>query len=142
MAAESKTADGSVMLMLRHIDMGGGLLPLLAVILLLIAGFLSLSSYSVTWDEALGDLFFGQRYLSFFTSLDPQYLDFDADPYPEGRIPDLGLSPFRHKPWEYYPLANTLAAAVSAVLSRGLRLLDPFDGYHAFKVLYDKPWKK
>ena len=93
--------------------------------------FPALDQYNVTWDEALGDFFFGERYLSFFTSFDPVYLDFKSDPYPEDRSPDLRLSPFRSRPWEHYPVASTLAAASSAVLSRGLGWLDPFDGYHA-----------
>jgi len=97
-------------------------------------GFPALEQYNVTWDEALGDLFFGERYLSFFTTFDPVYLDFDADPYPPERRPDLGRSPFRIRPWEYYPFANTLAAATSEVLSRWLGWLDPFDGFHAVNL--------
>ncbi len=110
-------------------------LPLLAVFALLLLGFPALDQYNVTWDEALGDYFFGERYLSFFTSLDPVYLNFAAEPYPANRQPDLGISPFRVRPWEYYPVANTLAAATSEVLSRRLALLDPFDGFHAVNLL-------
>lgn len=40
------------------------------------------------------------------------------------------------RPWEYYPFANTLAAAASTVLSRGLGWLDPFDGFHAVNLLF------
>lgn len=96
----------------------------------------ALDRYNATWDEALGDYFFGERYLSFFTSFDPAYLDFDADAYPPDREPDLSVSPLRTRPWEYYPVANTLAAATSEVLSRRLGLLDPFDGYHAVNLLF------
>jgi hypothetical protein len=98
----------------------------------LIAGFASLHQYNVTWDEALGDLFFGQRYLSFFTSFDRKYLDFRADPYPATFRPDLSSSPFRLRPWEHYPVASTLATATSRLLAP---FLDPFDGYHAFNLL-------
>ncbi len=105
----------------------------LAVVLAL-AAFPSLKHYNVTWDEALGDFFFGERYLSYFSTLDSSYLDFESDPYPSDRVPDLGTSPFRNRPWEYYPVANTLAALSSAVLSRGLGLLDPFDGFHALSL--------
>lgn len=111
-------------------------LPLLAAALLCAFGFSALDQYNVTWDEALGDFFFGERYLSFFTSLDPVYLDFLENPYPEDRSPDLSLSPFKGRPWEYYPVANTLAAATSTVLSRSLGLLDPFDGFHAVNLLF------
>ena len=93
------------------------LLPLVAVALLCLVGFGALDRYGVTWDEALGDFFFGQRYLSYFTSFDPIYLDFAADPYPTDRLPDLRASPFRNRPWEYYPVANTLAAATSRYAS-------------------------
>lgn len=101
--------------------------------IILVAGFASLDDYGVTWDEALGDLFFGQRYFAFFTTLDPEYLDFDANP--QGLTPDTSMSPFRRYPWEYYPVANTLAAATSDVLSRRLGLVDPFDGFHALNLV-------
>jgi hypothetical protein len=110
------------------------LVPLALVVLLFLLGLPSLGNYSATWDEALGDFFFGERYLAFFTSLDPRYLAFDANPFPADRSPDLFVSPFKTRPWEYYPFANTLAAACSEVLSRRLRLLDPFDGFHALNL--------
>ncbi|MCZ7649701.1 MAG: glycosyltransferase family 39 protein [Thermoanaerobaculia bacterium] len=101
---------------------------------LLLLGFPALKGANVTWDAALGDLFFGQRYLSFFTSFDARYLDFAADPYPEGHQPDLSGSPFRSRPWEYYPVANTLGAASSELLWRRLGWLDPFDGFQAVNL--------
>ncbi len=111
------------------------LIPAVLIAGLFAFGGPALDQYNVTWDEALGDLFFGERYLSFYASLDPAYLDFRADPYPEGRRPDLRFSPFRTRPWEHYPAGATLAAASSTVLSRWLGLLDPFDGYHAVNLL-------
>ncbi len=95
----------------------------------------ALDQYNVTWDEALGDLFFGERYLSYFSSFDPVYLDFRADPYPQDRRPDLRLSAFRGRPWEHYPVGGTLGAVSSTVLSRWLGLIDPYDGYHAVNLL-------
>jgi Dolichyl-phosphate-mannose-protein mannosyltransferase len=108
------------------------IIPYVLAAMALIAGVASLHQYNVTWDEALGDLFFGQRYFSFFTSLDRRYLDFRADPYPPNFRPDLSSSPFRLRPWEHYPVASTLATATSRLLAP---LLDPFDGYHAFNLL-------
>ena len=108
--------------------------PLGLAALVLVLGFPALSQYGVTWDEALGDFFFGERYLDFFLSFDQRYLDFAADPYPPGHRPDLSGSPFRNRPWEYYPVANVLAAATSRVLSGGLGWLDPFDGFHAVNL--------
>lgn len=107
-------------------------IPYALAALLLVAGFASLKQYNATWDEAIGDLFFGQRYFSFFTSFDSRYLDFRADPYPPDHRPDLSSAPFRLRPWEHYPVASTLATATSRALSP---FLDPFDGYHAFNLL-------
>ena len=110
-------------------------IPAIMIAALLAFGVASLDRYNVTWDEALGDLFFGQRYLSFYATFDAAYLDFQADPYPEGHRPDLGLSPFRDRPWEHYPVGATLGAAGSKVLSGWLGWLDPYDGYHAANLL-------
>lgn len=121
---------------MKDVASASKLVPLLMVVALSAFGFAALDQYNVTWDEALGDLFFGERYLSFFTTFDSRYLDFESDPYPPGHSPDLGRSPFRNRPWEYYPVANTLAAATSTVLSRWLGLLDPFDGFHAVNLLF------
>lgn len=110
----------------------GGLLIVLG---LWAFGFSALDQYGVNWDEALGDFFFGERYLSYVTSLDPAYLDFEGNPYGEDHRPDLSSAPFKSRPWEYYPVANTLAAASSVVFARWLGWLDPFDGYHALNLL-------
>ena len=106
--------------------------PYLLAAAMLAAGFIGIHDTNVTWDEAVGDLFFGQRYFSFFTTFDPRYLDFRADPYPPGSQPDLRASFLRIRPWEHYPVASTLATATSHLFSA---VLDPFDGYHAFNVI-------
>ncbi len=111
------------------------LVPAAMILGLFAFGIPALDQYNVTWDEALGDLFFGERYLSYFTSFDTAYLDFRADPYPGDRRPDLRLSAFRGRPWEHYPVGGTLGAVSSTVLSRWLGLVDPFDGYHAVNLL-------
>ena len=113
--------------------------PWLLVVVVTVVGFTQLDRYNVTWDEALGDLFFGERYLSYFTSFDSRYLDFEADPYPRDRQPDLGVSPFRNRPWEYYPFTNVLGAASATVFSRWLGWLDYFDGFHAVNLLLSVP---
>lgn len=109
--------------------------PLLVCTALLVFGGLSLDRYNVNWDEALGDFFFGERYLSFYLGWDEVYLDFAADPYPPDHQPDLRFSPFRQRPWEYPPVAATLGAISSRVLSGALGWLDPFDGFHAINLL-------
>lgn len=103
--------------------------------MLWLAGFPALRQFNVTWDEALGDLFYGERYFSYFTSFDAKYLDFATDVYPPERQPSLYSSPFKGRPWEYYPVANTLAAATSELLARRLGWLDVFDGFHAVNLL-------
>jgi hypothetical protein len=108
--------------------------PLGLAVLLLVLGFPLLSHYGVTWDEALGDFFFGERYLDYFLSFDARYLDFAGDPYGPGHQPDFSGSPFRNRPWESYPVANVLAAATSRLLSNQLGWLDPFDGFHAVNL--------
>ena len=87
--------------------------PLLLAALVLVAGFVGIHQTNVTWDEAVGDLFFGQRYFSFFTTFDARYLDFRADPYPPGFQPDLRASFLRVRPWEHYPVASMLATVRS-----------------------------
>ncbi len=109
-------------------------MPIVLAIALIVTGFTQLKRYNVTWDEALGDFFFGQRYFSFFTSFDWRYLDFAADPYPPGYVPDLRSSEFRFRPWEYWPIANALAAATSRLLANRLGIVDAFDGFHAFNL--------
>jgi len=109
--------------------------PAVMILALCLWAFPALDQYNVTWDEALGDFFFGERYLSFFTSGDGVYLDFLNNPYPPERSPDLSRAYFKIRPWEYYPVANVLAAATSTVLSRWLGWLDPFDGFHAVNIL-------
>lgn len=108
--------------------------PLVLALVLIGAGGSQLHRYNVTWDEALGDYFFGERYLWFYATGDERYLQFNSDVFPAERVPDLSVSPFRDRPWEYYPLANTLAALTSEVTSHWLRLFDPFDGYHALNL--------
>ena len=109
-------------------------LPWLLAAALVITGASVLHDYNVNWDEAVGDLFFGQRYCSFFTTFDTRYLDFAANPYPPGHTPNLWASALRNRPWEHYPVASTLATAVSRACTAA-GLTDPFDGYHAFNLL-------
>ncbi|MEA2491721.1 MAG: hypothetical protein QOH21_3513, partial [Acidobacteriota bacterium] len=75
--------------------------PWLLAALLIAGGLGEIDQYNITWDEASGDYFFGERYLSFFTTFDARYLDFRADPYPPGHVPDLSRSMRRLIPWEY-----------------------------------------
>lgn len=104
-------------------------------VILVLAGAAAIDDVNPTWDEALGELFFGERTFEYFRTFDPVMLDVSADPWGGTRQPDLGLSPFRIRPWEYPPVAPTLGAAVREVLSRRLGLLDDFDGFHALNIV-------
>jgi hypothetical protein len=84
----------------------------------LIAGFALLRDYGVNWDEALGDLYFGQQTLHALTGLAPRF--------------DFSVSPFRAMPEQYYPFANAMAMATAYLLAPAL---DVFDGFHAFNIL-------
>ncbi|MEM6456536.1 MAG: glycosyltransferase family 39 protein [Acidobacteriota bacterium] len=114
--------------------LAGWLVPLALALLFALLAAPQLDRYNVTWDEALGDFFYGERYLSFVLSGgDARYIDFASDvhPYPPERVPDLSGSYFRKRPWEYYPFANTFAAATAGVTARTFGWFDVFDGYHA-----------
>lgn len=106
------------------------------VVALWALAFPALRQVGVTWDEALGDLFFGVRYFSYFASGEARYLDFAGEAEPVAGLPELAASPFRSRPWEYYPVANTLGAASAALLSGQLGWLDPFDGFHAVNLVF------
>lgn len=108
--------------------------PWALALALALSGLMALHSFGPNWDEALGDLFFGQRYASYFGSLDRRYLDFSANPYPAGFTPDLSMAPFRNRPWEHYPVGSTLATLAARLFSKDLRLLDYFDGFHALNM--------
>lgn len=93
--------------------------------------------YGLTWDEGLGNLFFGERYLHYFTSLNPKYLDFNTDLKSLDNYPlHLYLSPFHNRPGDFPPLANTLSAASMYLFSYFLKWLNPIDGFHLLTVLF------
>jgi len=102
----------------------------------LVAGVVTLPHYGLTWDEALGNLFFGQRYFYYFTSLNPEYLDFEkADLAIHQRQLDLYASPFRDQPWEFPPFADTLSALTMEIFGHHLEWLDPIDAFHLMTVV-------
>lgn len=106
------------------------------VLLFLVTGVLTLPKYGLTWDEGLGNFFFGERYLRYFASFNPKYLDFKADLQSLSNYPlHLYLSPFHDRPIEFPPLADTLSAASMYLFSYGLKWLNPIDGFHLFTVL-------
>lgn len=108
----------------------------LFVILFAVGGILTLHNYGLTFDEGLGNLFFGERYLHYFTSFNQKYLIFNADLDSLSHYPlHLYQSPFRDRPNEFPPLADTLSAASMYLFSYDLKWLNPIDGFHLFTII-------
>jgi hypothetical protein len=97
----------------------------------------ALDQYNATWDEALGDYFFGERYLSFFTSFDPIYLDFEHDPYPPDHEPDLFVGAALIA--GLYPFLRRRLGALTAVLGLGLLFTLPRIFCHLMANIKDFP---
>lgn len=101
----------------------------------LAVGILTLPQFGLTWDEGLGNLFYGHRYFYYFTSLNQKYLDYtitlEIDSI-DGV--DLSRSVIRDASFAFPPLADTLSAVTMHVFSVSLNWLDPVDGFHLFKV--------
>jgi hypothetical protein len=110
---------------------------IIALLLLFLAtGFLTLRYYGLTWDEGLGNLFFGERYFRYFLSFNQNFLDFKADlPVLQQNTLHLFQSPFRGTPSEFPAVADTLSAASMYLFSYKLGWVNPIEGFHAFTVL-------
>ena len=93
-------------------------------------------NFGISWDEGLGDFFFGERYLFYLTTVQEKYLDFNAD---LSRLKDLPLelfqSPFRMYPYEFPSFADTLSAASMHLFSYSLGWMDPVDAFHLLSVI-------
>jgi 4-amino-4-deoxy-L-arabinose transferase-like glycosyltransferase len=108
----------------------------LLTILFLIVGVLTLKDYGLTWDEGLGNMFFGERYLNYWMTLNPEYLDFnvDLDLHRQHQL-NLYLSPLHNNPYEFPGLSDTLSAGTMYLFSYWLGWLSPIDGFHLFPIL-------
>ena len=99
-------------------------------------GIATLKNYGLTWDEGLGNLFFGERYFHYFRTFDEVFLDFKADLSDVKQYPlHLFLSPFRNVPNEFPPVADTLSAMTMYLVSYRLGWINPIDGFHLLTVL-------
>jgi hypothetical protein len=102
----------------------------------LVLGVFELRNYGLSWDEGLGNVFFGQRYTYFISTLDTKYLDFaNTDLAIHERVPDFSLSPFRGAAHEFPPFIDTLSASLMELSAYRLQWLDPVDGFHLLTVL-------
>lgn len=106
------------------------------IVLFLLFGIMTLPQYGLSWDEGLGNLFFGERYFNYLTSFDSKYLDFN-NPNLEIHKRSLNLfySPFRLSPHEFPPIADTLSGLTMEIFAYRFPLLDPIDAFHIMKVL-------
>lgn len=106
------------------------------VIIYIISGIINLKNYSISWDEGLGNLFFGERYLHYFATLNPVYIDFnEPDLSIHKRVPNLFDSPWRNHANEFPPLTNTASALSTEALAFRLGIMDPVDAFHLPKIL-------
>jgi hypothetical protein len=106
------------------------------VLVFLVSGIATLPQYGLTWDEGLGNMFFGERYFYYLTTFTDKFLDFKANLAATQKLPlDLFVSPYHDHPYLYPPLADTLSAASMHLFSYNLHWLDPVDAFHLFKVL-------
>ena len=106
------------------------------VLVFLVCGIATLPQYGLTWDEGLGNLFFGERYFYYLTTFTYKFLDFKANLAATQKLPlDLFASPYHDQPYLYPPLADTLSAASMHLFSYSLHWMDPVDAFHLVKVV-------
>jgi len=94
-----------------------------------------LGAYGPNWDEALGPLFYGERYAAFYLEGDTSALQFER-PHGADRgpgHPDLAQGP-RFKPWAIWALPNFLSSLGCRIFHRGLGL-EWLVAHHATNLL-------
>lgn len=112
------------------------LIAIIIIICFFMSGILTLSEYGMSWDEGLGNMFFGERYLYYLTSFNYKYLDFKTELSINNTLPlNLFQSPFHDFPYEFPPLADIFSAASMHLFSYKLGWIDPVDGFHLFTIL-------
>ena len=106
------------------------------IIIFVVSGIVTLQQYSISWDEGLGNLFFGERYLNYFITFDDKFLDFNESNLSiHERTPNFFSSPWRDRANEFPPLADTVSALFMEVFAYRLNWLDPIDAFHLPKIL-------
>ncbi len=103
--------------------------------------FASVNEYAPHGDAICGDLFYGERQLYFYLTLDPSYFDFTRRKlrfYEDGSHPDL--FPPSLAMYNINPFPHTISALSCLLFSRKLKLLDPFDAHHAGTLFFTIPF--
>lgn len=113
------------------------LAALLVILTFLTSSWLTLYRFGISWDEGLGNFFFGNRYAQYISSgFDPIYLDFGKDlGDANGELSLEGYTPFRDNYFEFPGLIDTLSGLSMRFFSYQLKLVDPVDAFHAVTVL-------
>lgn len=111
------------------------ILAFILIFLFGISGVYSLHYFGISWDEGLGNLFFGERYLLFFQTQQEKFLDFKANlSYHSTTGLNLFLSPLRGMPYQHPPIIDVPSAWIMHMFSYGLGWLDPVAAFHVLKV--------
>lgn len=101
-----------------------------------ISGFFSLGLIGISWDEGLGNMFFGERYLKYIETGQDKYLDFKADlGFHNLTGLDLTKSKFRNLPNHYPPVMDIISAWIMHTFAYSGNVLDPVDAFHLSKIL-------
>jgi Dolichyl-phosphate-mannose-protein mannosyltransferase len=106
------------------------------VFLFILSGVITLPNYGITWDEGLGNLFFGEKNVHYLTSFDPRNLNINIDLSP-GLPKDLALnlSPWRQQPFDFPALTDVPPTITKNIFSYWLKWLNPIDGFHLYTIL-------
>ena len=106
------------------------------IIIFMITGVTSLKHYGVTWDEGLGNLFFGEKNFQYITSLDSGSLDIHTDLSPQNPNDlDLNRSTWRQDPFFFPGLTDLPPTLTKYIFSYWLSWLNPIDGFHLYPIL-------
>ena len=107
----------------------------LCAVLFILLGAATLHYYGITWDEGLGNLFFGEKNLRYLTSFDPGNLNVNIDVSP--RIPNdlaVNLLPARQYPFSFPGLTDIPPTITKYIFSYWLKWFNPIDGFHLYTI--------
>jgi hypothetical protein len=109
---------------------------ILLILVFGLSGIASLHNLGISWDEGLGNMFFGERYLLFFQNQQEKFLDFKANlSFHNTTGLNLYLSPLRGMPYQHPPIIDVPSAWMMQTLAYKLGWMDPVDGFHIIKIL-------
>ena len=113
------------------------LVAVIFIIIFTLSGIATLKNYGINWDEGLGNIYFGERNLYYFRSLDPRFLDFSSqNKYLDDLPINASKSPMRDSPQAFPPFFDTVSAGSMHLFAYKLQWLDPIDGFHLATILF------